>query len=86
MWYNYVIFIAGCGTIAYLCYRQVSSMVYNTLLTRKMRGEQVPGFPKLDEFEDNIKEMTREIIENYEAMKEKKTRKKKDNKDDRMFQ
>ena len=65
-------------------YRQIRDMMYNTLVSRKMQGKDITGFPKFKEFEEQINGMTQEIIENYEHAKHKS--KKKNNKEDNMFQ
>lgn len=84
MWYEYVIFVGGCSIIGYLLYRQIKSTMYNTLLTKKMNGKSIKNFPGFKEIEDQMSLMTQEIINNYEKYKNKI--KKKNNKDDNMFQ
>jgi hypothetical protein len=84
LWYEWIIFIVGCCIIGYVIYRQVKDMMYNTLVTRQMEGRDIEGFPKFKEFEEQISGMTRDIIEHYEEAKHKS--KKKNNKEDNMFQ
>jgi hypothetical protein len=84
MWYEYVIFVGGCAIIGYLLYRQIRTTMYNTLLTKKMSGQDITGFPHFRDIENQIIDMSKEIITNYEKYKTRKA--KKNNKEDNMFQ
>ena len=81
------IFIVGCVVIGYICYREIKNLNFDIMVKRSGNGKDIKHFPKFKEFEGRIKDMTREIIGNYEEMKsDKKYRKKKNNKDDNMYQ